>query len=126
MYSLDYYDAVWYDSYMNNTKSEFNRLGEAFGISGKVNFWQAIVLAPIAIPVTLFWGIIDFLIIDVPDLLLGIPSKTYETQTPEEDRIERENNIKRYQEQLEIEREERVKELRAMICPEFYKNDSIQ
>ena len=67
---------------MNEIQFESNRVCEIFGIEGQPTAMQRILLAPISVPMGAFWRIIDFVLCDIPDILLGV--KKIPSKTPEE------------------------------------------
>lgn len=56
---------------MKTLKYELNKASKAFGIESDRTGSQTFFLSFIAIPMAIFWRIIDFLVIDLPDTALG-------------------------------------------------------
>jgi hypothetical protein len=65
---------------MDNIQSEYQRVGNALGVQGKINAWQMFVLSPIIAPMIIFWGIVDLFFGTIPDMILGISYDSYSSK----------------------------------------------
>lgn len=72
MNPLDYYGSVcYYLSTMNNIKYQYNKTANDFSARENGRTAAAIFLAPIFLPLAIFWMVVDFLTCTIPDVALG-------------------------------------------------------
>jgi hypothetical protein len=67
---------------MNNLQNEYSNAANAFSAKGKFSIWYYILFAPIAVPMAIFWFILDLFVITLPDVAIGVSGPTT-TYTPE-------------------------------------------
>lgn len=70
---------------MENLEYEYRKAAGAFGLFNELTMWQVILLAPIAIPVGIFWAIVEFFLISLPDAIFNVPAGGPPTPANSED-----------------------------------------
>lgn len=101
---------------MNNTQYEYKQASIAFGIEGEPSPLQKAVLAPIVLPMSFIWGILDFLFQTLPDAILGIDTSE-EAATKQLDAYYAE-----YDRRIAAEQIQRKAEIRKALWPDYYAN----
>lgn len=101
---------------MRTLEYEYEQAADAFSIEGEINGWQKAVLAPIVLPMSIFWSIIDFFVSTLPDTVLGIDTSE-EAATKKLDAY-----YAAYDQRMAAEQAQRKAEIRQALWPEHYSN----
>lgn len=101
---------------MKTLEHEYEQAANAFSIDGEMNSWQRMVLAPIVLPMSVFWSIVDFFTCSLPDAVLGIDTSE-EAATKKLDAY-----YAAYDQRMVAEQAQRKAEIRQALWPQHYSN----